>query len=829
MSTKKDVLVKEFDRKVTIDEFRIEDMPLSCTWFVVGAPGTAKCSRKGTEVLMANGKVTTIEQIKIGDKVMGDDSKPRTVKKIFTGKAQMYKYESVDGSSKPVYFTGNHTLPLKFNAGCKIENKGSNYSVKIPTQTIDKSKGYSLAKTINKQVSFNKNNIKNAYEEAQKYLADHKPKVTPLHEIEVEEFLKLPKSRKHHLMAYRTSVEFLEIDVTLDPYYVGLWLGDGHSRIQTITNIDLEVIDYLKEYAGELGMKVSHGKPRPGIFDVDGSTAFFDHSIINDKEVNSEKTNYVMQQLKSYNLIMNKHIPHDYKCNSKENRMKLLAGLIDTDGSFTNNSYYCITQKNTVLADDIIFLGRSLGFYVSKNIIHNSCMYKGEKRTGEYVRMNICSTHQAKISDIPVKIQRKIASKKEKKPRQNRLHYRFTIEEAEEDTFYGIEIDGNHRYLLGDFTVTRNCVSPETPIMMFDKRVKQMKDISVGELVMGDNLTERKVIHIASGKEEMFEISIDNDAQSLVDLEKFVSYKVNKSHILSLLNISTGHIEDIPLQKILPFEKVCLQYRGVKKDVDTNTLKTYDIQIKSIGQGDYMGFELYGDNCRFLLGDGTITHNTTMAENFAYYLKHRYPVAKIFVQTEEWYKKFCRIFHPLFVSNNWDEKEEERHVLRQRKCELENGRGYPGNYAINILDDIGDDPKVFKTKLMRGLFKLGSQHWAQLLLVLSQFALDLVPEIRKSVSYVALGREPEENERQKLYKNFGGICGKYPIFCQLMEQLTGDFTFMIIKKRSQSNKLEDCVFWYRTKQLKDWKFGCKEYRKHGDTRYNPKYVEKIEM
>lgn len=130
---------------------------------------------------------------------------------------------------------------------------------------------------------------------------------------------------------------------------------------------------------------------------------------------------------------------------------------------------------------------------------------------------------------------------------------------------------------------------------------------------------------------------------------------------------------------------------------------------------------------------------------------------------------------------------------------------------------------------MRGLFKLGSQHWNQLYIVGSQYAIEMPPDVRKSASYVALFREPEEIERKKLYTNFGGLAGSYDNFCDLMDQLTGDYTCLIFKKRSQSNNMEDCIFWYRTKVLKPWKFGCKEYRAWGKERYDTNYVEKITM
>ena len=128
---------------------------------------------------------------------------------------------------------------------------------------------------------------------------------------------------------------------------------------------------------------------------------------------------------------------------------------------------------------------------------------------------------------------------------------------------------------------------------------------------------------------------------------------------------------------------------------------------------------------------------------------------------------------------------------------------------------------------MKGLFKLGSQHWNQLLMVGSQYAIDLPPDIRKSVSYVAIFREPEEAERKKLYINLGGSCGKYETFCELMDQITGDYSCMIIKKRSQSNKMEDNVFYMRTKVMKDWKFGCKEYKEWSKNRYNSKFQDEL--
>ena len=234
-------------------------------------------------------------------------------------------------------------------------------------------------------------------------------------------------------------------------------------------------------------------------------------------------------------------------------------------------------------------------------------------------------------------------------------------------------------------------------------------------------------------------------------------------------------------------------------------------------------------SCTWIIIGAPGSGKSTLIDDLCYYHKHRYPVARVFMGTEAGYEKCCDTFHPLFVSNAYNEEQEKSHIIRQKTCAMENGKDHPSNYAINIMDDVSDDPTIYKTKIMRGLFKLGSQHWNQLYLVGSQYAIDMPPDVRKATSYVAIFREPEEIERKKLYTNFGGMAGSFDNFCDLMDQLTGDFTCLIFKKRSQSNDLEECVFWFKTIVLPPWKFGCKEYRQWGKDRYDVNHVEKISI
>ena len=174
--------------------------------------------------------------------------------------------------------------------------------------------------------------------------------------------------------------------------------------------------------------------------------------------------NEILNMLRKYKLINNKHIPKEYKCNSRKIRLELLAGIIDSDGSLSHNAYDII-QKNERLLDDIIYLARSLGFAAYKTKCEKSCLYKGENKTGTYYRTNI---HGEGIETIPVKCERKKAKKIER--RSNHLNTRIRIEKKQVDNYYGFTLDGNHRYLLGDFQVTHNTVMSLNIIAQLGKK-----------------------------------------------------------------------------------------------------------------------------------------------------------------------------------------------------------------------------------------------------------------------------------------------------------------------------------------------------------------------
>jgi superfamily II DNA or RNA helicase len=352
--------------------------------------GRGKCLGRDTPIMMYDGTIKMVQDIKVGDVIMGDDSTPRNVLSLARGKEQMYKVIPKKGD--PYVVNESHILSLKYSS------------------------------------AVNKNT----------------PKGT-VRDISVLDYLDLPKS--YHgkggvLVGYRVPITFPKKEVGLDPYLLGYWLGDGNSRGVGISTQESCVLKYLTEN--------TFVNKHPSLY-LQYTGLQYDYRINSYNKI-EKGSNEFMNYLRKYDLIKNKHIPHDYKCNDRKTQLELLAGIIDSDGCSSCNSYDII-QKNERLLDDIIFIARSLGFAAYKSVCKKSCMYKGEKKEGTYYRTCI---HGKGLDEIPLKcLRKKVEPRKQIK---DALNTRIQLEKLSIDNYYGFEIDGNRRFVMGDFTVTHNTV-----------------------------------------------------------------------------------------------------------------------------------------------------------------------------------------------------------------------------------------------------------------------------------------------------------------------------------------------------------------------------------
>jgi hypothetical protein len=101
-----------------------------------------------------------------------------------------------------------------------------------------------------------------------------------------------------------------------------------------------------------------------------------------------------------------------------------------------------------------------------------------------------------------------------------------------------------------------------------------------------------------------------------------------------------------------------------------------------------------------------------------------------------------------------------------------------------------------------------------------QYCMDLSPDLRANVDYVFILRENVIQNREKLYKSFFGIFPTFEMFNQVMTSCTENYECLVLDNTSKSNKIQDCVFWYKAKPRENFKIGSPQIWNFHKNNYN---------
>lgn len=356
--------------------------------------GAGKCLGIDTPITMFDGTIKKVQDIVTGDTLLGPDGRKRNVISTTSGKDNLYKVTPIKGD--PYITNSVHLLSLKLTSGVP-------HNFMLSDGTIINKNNTTSPIYVETEVFYNSNTCKNWF-----------------------------KAWRPEAISFED--ETISAKLPIPPYILGIWLGDGTSSSPEITNVDASVIEEFKNYATSIGCKLldTSSKDRTSRYHLSKNTA---------------KINLFMKELRNLNLINNKHIPLMYKKASIQDRLELLAGLLDTDGSLSNNCFDFI-QKRKQLSEDVIFLCRSLGLAAYLKKCTKTITKIGF--SGEYYRVSISGN----CSIIPNRITYKKAIQRAQK--KNVLRTSISVEKAGYGDYYGFEIDGDRQFLLGDWQVTHN-------------------------------------------------------------------------------------------------------------------------------------------------------------------------------------------------------------------------------------------------------------------------------------------------------------------------------------------------------------------------------------
>jgi hypothetical protein len=222
-------------------------------------------------------------------------------------------------------------------------------------------------------------------------------------------------------------VEFPEADLPIDPYVLGVWLGDGHSSCGRISSHmdDPAVVD-----------EVSSVYPVYTVGRCRGSKGIYFNVL------------GLKSRLRGLGLLNDKRIPIEYLRASVSQRLALLQGLMDTDGTVTPRGLCSLGFSNQRLADDAFELLCSLGLVVKRST--KQPKYPGSKL---HHRMNFTARRdELPVFRLPRKLMRmRTAAEAKGKPTQTRCKKIVSIEPAGPVPMCCIEVDSpDGLYLCGD-------------------------------------------------------------------------------------------------------------------------------------------------------------------------------------------------------------------------------------------------------------------------------------------------------------------------------------------------------------------------------------------
>jgi RecA/RadA recombinase len=345
--------------------------------------GAAGCHAKGQGILMADGSTKAVEDIQVGDQLMGPTGF-RKVLRLLRGQDKMYRIVPVKGA--PFIVNENHILTLV------------RHHRTLPFELVDVSLKDWLG------------------------WSDYQKKIHKLIRSGVDRF------------AHSKAPNQLPID----PYILGLLLGDG--SLQTgiaITTADQEILTAFANFANKANLRLSV-KSKP-------NNMSSSYGAVGERFITND-TFSLIKKLGINVRCEKKFIPQMYKSASKQVRLEVLAGLLDSDGHYTRGGFDFISKSQT-LSNDFAFLARSVGLAAYVTECKKSA-YKGHSDT--YFRVSVSGD----CSVIPNKVSRKQAHPR--KQIKNVLHTGFEAEYVGRDNYFGFTLTNDGRYLLDDFTITHN-------------------------------------------------------------------------------------------------------------------------------------------------------------------------------------------------------------------------------------------------------------------------------------------------------------------------------------------------------------------------------------
>jgi hypothetical protein len=184
-----------------------------------------------------------------------------------------------------------------------------------------------------------------------------------------------------------------------------------------------------------------------------------------------------------------------------------------------------------------------------------------------------------------------------------------------------------------------------------------------------------------------------------------------------------------------------------------------------------------------------------------------WPIGVVISATERANHFFEKFIPKMLIYDEFESKILERFIERQEKItnqrniEVARNRGSDLDpRAFMVLDDCLYDKSWPNDKSIRCLFMNG-RHYNITFCITMQYPLGIPPVLRANVDYVFILRENMITNRERIWKQYAGMFPTFQSFNQVLDQTTQNYECLVIDNKTQSNKLEDQVYWYKAENI----------------------------
>lgn len=202
------------------------------------------------------------------------------------------------------------------------------------------------------------------------------------------------------------------------------------------------------------------------------------------------------------------------------------------------------------------------------------------------------------------------------------------------------------------------------------------------------------------------------------------------------------------------------------------------------------------------------------------YHKQHLPVGLAMSGTEEGNGFYKDYIPDAFVFNDFKPEFLQKLLARQKRL-VRKKEAFPN--AFVLLDDCAYDKKIFTGDTpLREMFMNG-RHWKLFTMLTLQYLMDMPPSLRQNIDYVIVLKDNAKKNVKKLHDNFFGIIDDFDQFQQILRQVTEDFGALVLDNTSNSNDLDQNIFFFKAKP-REFKMGAPRFWQAHAARYNQKYM-----